>query len=658
MTRASAPLVAGGLLAMLGLGAAVLTTLNLVPGLAAVRLPETAPQIERLVFWYSSLPRLAISLLVGAALGLAGVILQQVLRNPIAAPTTLGLSAGAGLALTLVTLFAPGLLAFGREWVAFAGSALAAAVVLALGARRGFSPVAVVLAGLVVSLYCGALSALFLLVSERYLPSLFIWGAGSLQQQDWHAPVRMAIALGVFGLASLAMARPLGLLSLSDEHVEGLGLKVGFVRWIGVALALGLVAAATSAVGVIGFIGLLAPTLARLAGLRRFGSRLAAAPLFGACLLWLTDQAVQSVPGPIAGFVPTGAVTALIGAPLLLFLLPRLRTVERPAAKDGGAPSRPQGPVTTRLLLLVIALLGLTLIATLLGRLPDGGFAFLSGDVFELLLPWRWPRVLGAMGAGALLAIAGLILQRLTANEMASPEVLGVSAGATIGLGVSLFLAATPGLPLQLVCAGFGAVGVLLLVMALGHRGGFAPEHILLAGISLNALLDAGVGLLSATGDPRALKLLSWVAGSTYGMTGPTALTALGLAILFAILTALTVRWLDLLPLGERVASGLGVRVHRVRFILFALAIAATAAGTLVLGPLSFIGLLAPHVARELGFKRALPQLIGALLVGAALMVSADWLGRSLAFPYQLPAGLLSALVGAPVFLLLLARRR
>ena len=135
MTRASAPLVAGGLLAMLGLGAAVLTTLNLVPGLAAVRLPETAPQIERLVFWYSSLPRLAISLLVGAALGLAGVILQQVLRNPIAAPTTLGLSAGAGLALTLVTLFAPGLLAFGREWVAFAGSALAAAVVLALGAH-------------------------------------------------------------------------------------------------------------------------------------------------------------------------------------------------------------------------------------------------------------------------------------------------------------------------------------------------------------------------------------------------------------------------------------------------------------------------------------------------------------------------------------------
>ncbi|MFD1378871.1 iron chelate uptake ABC transporter family permease subunit [Fodinicurvata halophila] len=232
----------------------------------------------RLVLLYSDLPRLATSLLAGAALGLAGTILQQVLRNPLASPTTLGLSAGAKLSLSLATLYAPGLFVLGSDMVALAGSLAAGLVVLALGARRDFSPVTMVLAGLVVSLYCGALSALLILLNDRYLESLFIWGGGSLQQQDWSVPLSMLPRLLLLGGIVMVMARPLELLSLPDEQARALGLRTAAIRWGGAAVALCLTAVVTSLVGVIGFIGLVAPTIARLCGARRFRQRLLWAP--------------------------------------------------------------------------------------------------------------------------------------------------------------------------------------------------------------------------------------------------------------------------------------------------------------------------------------------------------------------------------------------
>ena len=112
------------------------------------------------------------------------------------------------------------------------------------------------------------------------------------------------------------------------------------------------------------------------------------------------------------------------------------------------------------------------------------------------------------MSAGALLGVAGLILQRLTNNEMASPEVLGVSAGAILAVAVSLFAFGSLGKVNQSISATIGGLAVLAAILALGRRSGFAPERVLLAGIALNALIDAVVGVLSATGDPRAIMLL------------------------------------------------------------------------------------------------------------------------------------------------------
>ena len=303
------------------------------------------------------------------------------------------------------------------------------------------------------------------------------------------------------------------------------------------------------------------------------------------------------------------------------------------------------------------SLAALSILGLVFGRLPEGSWGLLRGDLLVELLSWRLPRVLAALAAGMMLAAAGVLLQRLTGNEMASPEVLGISAGATMGMAALLFLTTSPSLSLQFTAAGTGALAILLVIVSVGWRSGFAPERVVLAGIALNALLDAVVVLLSASGDPRALTLLNWIGGSTYGVTLQTALPAAVAAGVLLLATLFLGRWLDILPLGRPAAQGLGVPVSRARLLLFSLAVLLTAAGTMVVGPLSFIGLMAPHIARQLGLLRARAQLLGAACAGAAVLVLADWVGRNLAFPYQLPAGLVSALVGAPLLLLLLRRR-
>ncbi len=651
----------GPLLLSLGLGAAALASVAvLLDGpVAAVLSRAAAPagyDVERMVLCYATLPRLVMALLCGAGLAASGAILQQVLRNPLASPTTLGIDAGARLALALATLLAPALFGIGRDTVALLGSAVSTLLVFALVRRRGFSAIAIVLAGLVVSLYCGALSAILVLVKDRQLASLFIWGSGSLSQQSWAPSVALAWRLGIVALPLVLLLRPLSLLDLGDESVRSLGLSVARLRLLAIGIAVALSAFVTSAVGVIGFIGLVAPIIARLSGALRFGARLFWSTVIGALLLLLTDATLQNLAGVSAEFLPTGAVTAVLGSPLLLLLLPRLKTATRPPshlpARHGLAL-----PFRSSALIVVTVFVLLATLAILIGRAPSGAWQIVPHDQWDVVMTWRLPRIVAAACAGALLGVAGLILQRLTGNEMASPEVLGVSAGAILVYAVSLFAFGT-----------LGSLGESRLRDRWRSRGacrdtharassGFAPERVLLAGIALNALIDAVVGVLSATGDPRAVMLLAWMGGSTNGTTTADALTAgLAAAVLVAA-SLLAVRWLAILPLGGAQAQALGVPLARARFLLLLLAAVLTAAATPIIGPFTFVGLMAPHIVLALGIRQPVPALFGAVAAGAGIMVTADWLARTVAFPLQLPGGLVAALVGTPFLMVLLSRR-
>ncbi|ANL38141.1 iron(3+)-hydroxamate ABC transporter permease protein FhuB (plasmid) [Rhizobium phaseoli] len=649
ISRFGAPALAA-LLLFSGLGLALLDVLPALPHL------ETSGgyDAQHLLLLYSTLPRMATALITGAALALSGTILQQVLRNPLASPTTLGVSAGANLALVSVMLAFPSLTGWGRDAVALAGSAAAAFAIFSISARHGFSPFSLILSGMIIGLWCGAAAAILILTNEQYLSGIFIWGAGSLSQQSWAIPISLLPKVALLAALALLATRPLALTQLGDAGATSLGLPIKWARGFILAIAIALSALVTSAVGVIGFIGLVAPQIVRLAGARRVVSQLIWSPVAGAGLLLLTDEAIELLaPGD---FVPTGAVTALLGGPILIALLPRLATATR-ALPGMASPKIAVGSRTTSLVLLLLAVAALATAAVFFGRAPDGSWAWLPAAAWDEILPLRLPRVAAAFGAGTVLGVTGLVLQRLTGNEMASPEVLGVSAGATLGVAAAMFAFAAPGLTIQLAFAGGGALAVLLLILLLSARSGFGPNRVLLAGIAFGAILDAGIGVLAASGDPRGLALIRWMAGSTYFVDNYVAASAMLIALAGIIAAFLASRWLALLQLGSETASELGLRIAPARGVLFGLSAIMTAAATLVVGPLSFVGLMAPHLAHGLGLRRPSIQLLAAALIGATLLVIADWAGRMIAFPYQVPAGLISALVGAPMLLYVLRRR-
>jgi len=613
---------------------------------------------ERMIALYATLPRMATALLCGAALSLSGVLLQIALKNPLASPTTLGVAAGAHLALVLGSLFAPALIAFSRDIVAGAGSLLAAGLVFALVSRRDFSPVTLVLGGLVVSLYCGAAATLLVLLNDRYLASLFIWGAGSLSQQDWSIPLGLLLKCAGLAAAAVLLIRPLAVLGLGDEGARALGAKPGHLRFLTVCVAVGLAAVVTSAVGVIGFIGLAAPALARLAGARTVKAQMLWSTLLGACLLFLTDNAIQLLAGPLSNFIPTGAVTALFGSPLLLFLLRATRSLQTPDQRPSGV-TRWAWPVLPTLLAGLLVPVALVAASLVFGRTPAGAWdVIFASPAHDMLLELRAPRVISAAAAGCLLAAAGVLLQRLAGNDMASPEVLGVSSGAMLGLAFGVvFLPPDQTLPL-IVFAATGAFAIMGLILVMNRKTGFQAERMVLAGIAITALLDALIGAFAASGDLRSLLLLRWMSGSTYGASAESAWLISVLALLLLAGAVSVVRWIDGLELGTGSASALGIPVRRARLLLFCLAGLMTAAATLFVGPLSFIGLMAPHIARQLGFVRARGQILVSASVGASLMIAADWIGRIGYFPYEMPAGLISALIGTPFLMLLLSRRR
>ncbi|WP_370677055.1 Fe(3+)-hydroxamate ABC transporter permease FhuB [Pleomorphomonas sp. PLEO] len=616
--------------------------------------------ISGLMLMNSTLPRLAVALLCGIALGLSGALFQFVLKNPLASPATLGVSAGANLALVVSMLFAPALMGFGRDVVALVGSGVAAGVVLRLGARRDFSPFVLILAGLIVSLWCGALAAILILMNDRYLAGLFIWGAGSLSQQSWQPALSLAPKLLIAAVLAGLMIRPLSLLEAGDVTAAALGARVPRLRFLAIAIAVALAAFVTSTVGVISFVGLVAPALARLTGARRPAAVLLWSSVFGAGLLSATDGLVQWMTGAMKDFVPTGAVTAVIGAPLLLALLGGLKARHRPLPAAGGhqAARSIERRGSGRWVVLALGFVLLLALAIFIGRAPlTGGWSLPPATVLSDIVALRLPRVLAALAAGAMLAVAGVILQRLTGNELASPEVLGISAGATVGVTLLLFVAAVPTLPLQLVFASVGSLAVLAAIFALGLGTRFEPERLLMAGVALSALVDAVCGVIAVNGDPRAMVLLRWMSGSTYSASLELSITVLAVGALLTVAALAMRRWLDILPLGAETASGVGIDLGRARFLLFLVAGILSGAATLAAGPLSFAGLMGPHIARELGFKRAGGQIVGGALAGAGILVLADWAGRTLAFPYEMPAGLVAALIGTPLLLALIRGR-
>ncbi|MFQ2720267.1 Fe(3+)-hydroxamate ABC transporter permease FhuB [Aeromonas caviae] len=654
----SSPLLRPGLcLLVLTLGLACAELARQLPGALwwqALFSPEL-DDARQAVVHFSWLPRLAICLLAGAALGLAGTLMQQVLRNPLASPTTLGVASGAQLALMMVTLLAPSWLLIGREWIAMAGGSLAMGLVFALAWRRQLNPVVIVFAGLVINLYLAAISMGLLLFFQEELKGLLVWGSGSLAQNSWIGVGYLLPRLLLAAMLAAVLVRPLAVLELDDASARSLGVSLKHLRFAGLGLAVFITACVVSVVGLIGFIGLAAPAMVRLLGVRKLAQRLLWAPILGALLLAATDLLLQTLSRFWPVLIPTGAMTALLGAPLLLWLIPRLG-IKQSAPKANSSLLLARHPAPTRLVGLMVLGLAAAVIASLLFGQGMGGWGWPSWLRWQAQLEWRLPRTLAAGAAGVLLALAGTLLQRVSNNPMASPELLGVSGGTFMGvIAAALLLPALP-LPMMLLGGLVGAFACLLLLVLINRRNGFQPERILLSGIAITALFEPLQAIALANGDLRVQQLLSWMSGSTYYVTQPVALALVVLALLMLAACLLVSRWLDLMPMGPAVATALGIHLGRAQLTILLLVAVLTASATMVIGPLSFAGLLAPHLARLMGLVRARWHLLGAAGCGALLMVSADWIGQQILFPQEVPVGLVSTLLGGAYFMWCLRR--
>ncbi|MHB9050607.1 MAG: iron chelate uptake ABC transporter family permease subunit [Thiomonas delicata] len=312
-------------------------------------------------------------------------------------------------------------------------------------------------------------------------------------------------------------------------------------------------------------------------------------------------------------------------------------------------PGRRLEPHDLRLLAVVG---GASLLALLLGiGVGAGGWNWL------LIEQLRLPRVLAGAGAGALLAEAGLAMQLVLRNPLADPYVLGASAGAGMG-AIAMLVAFGSQLWLGSVGGALAALGLLLLLgrKAMASPDDEAPAQLILIGAMLSAVFGAGSTLLLALVPEQSLRgAVFWLVGDLSGARFGHWLCLLALVLALAL--AASCRALDRLALGSEHAWLLGEPVHRLRLGLVLLAALATGAAVAEDGAVGFVGLVVPHVLRMFGVVRMRQQSWAVPLLGAALVVAADALARGVAMPYELPVGAITALLGAPVFIVLLIKQ-
>ena len=313
-----------------------------------------------------------------------------------------------------------------------------------------------------------------------------------------------------------------------------------------------------------------------------------------------------------------------------------------------------------RIYLILLPLLMLTMAAGLcFGSAPLSLSELVSGAGVSrtILLGIRLPRVLAGLLAGVGLSCAGVLLQTVTANDLASPNIIGINSGAGLAVILMLTLAPKAGawLPMGAFCGAFGAA---LVILAAGSRLGSSRSGILLIGIAITTLFNAAISFLSLLDEGILAQYNHFTVGSLRAIRlGDLLVPGILIFVSFCAAMALSGR-LSVLSLGDAAASALGVRVKGLRIAAMACAAACAAAVVSFAGLLGFVGLVVPHIARALTGEKPARLLPVAALSGGILVILADLLGRTLFAPSELPVGILMSLIGAPYFLILLIRRK
>lgn len=606
------------------------------------------------------LPRLSIGIVSGMALSMSGVLFQSLMRNPLASASTLGMNAGAYFVVVLFSIFFSDFVGI-TFLPALLGALGTAFIVMNLGGGRKANPIQMTLAGVALSLVFSAMTSALQILFENETKGLFLWGSGSLMQTSWRGVEFSLPVVVVCLVGSLFIASKLDILDLGDDIANSLGLDVDRYRYAGIIVGVVATAAVVAVVGPIGFIGLVAPHIVKRLGFKKHREVFLLSSVWGAVILIGADV-LSRVFTRGSYELPVGAFTAIIGAPWLIYL----------AYKT----SKNMGNFANGLLIqtgkrklsypILIAILFSIIFMVFLISLRYGGEKYTFGEMMQTILgngdtvshliinQIRLPRVLTALLAGMILAVSGFLLQTVMNNTLADPSTLGVTPGASLGALFAIYFLpyqsniATP------ISAFIGAVLVSILIFGISKRSKYNPSVLVLVGMAASALCSAGVDIIVLNTTVGKAASLVWLSGSTYSSTWNHVITLFTTMILMFPIAWLLCKDLDAIMLGEDIATAIGSNVTRVRILTSIVGIFLAAVAVSTVGTVSFIGLLAPHMARFLAGVKHRKNIVVAALLGGLLLLLSDFIGRVAIYPNEIPSGLVVSLIGAPYFVWLL----
>ncbi|OZU90521.1 Fe3+-hydroxamate ABC transporter permease FhuB [Virgibacillus indicus] len=611
------------------------------------------------------LPRAVMGIIAGGALAVAGVILQTVTKNPLASASTLGIHSGTYFAVVASTVFFPAALIGNGIIPAFLGGIVTFLIVFILSGGNKATPVRMVLAGMIVTFLFSSLTSVLQIFYENETAGIFLWGSGTLVQNDWSG-VNFSLPFVIVSLiAVLFMAFKLDTLTLGDDVATALGQNVSTVKFASIAAAVLLTSVTVSVVGPIGFVGLVAPHIIKLIGYRKHLPLVIASFIWGGNVLLLADVLARII-DPSFSELPVGAITALIGAPWLIYLVLRMKKGKYGDDNTSILAGKVKKGISLKiavpvLLAATIIVLAISLASGNYGFEPVLAIQALFGDSNEfmknLIVDLRLPRALVALFSGMILAVSGLIFQGVLRNPLADPSVIGITSGAGVGALMTMYVFGVSAIWIP-VGAMIGSFVFFVIVMMLAVRAAFQPTILALLGIGVSAFGSAIIQILVVQSDMGVASALTWLSGTTYAKGWSEVINYLlfPLIILLPILM-MRIRILDTLALGDDTARGLGVKVMSTRFQLALLATILSAFSVAAVGAIGFVGLIAPHFARLLVGPSNQKLLPVTIFVGGLLLVIADVLSRTLLAPNEIPSGILVAIIGAPYFLWLMKKR-
>lgn len=644
----------------LGFGEAKIPAATIMDGLL-----NRQDVMEHNLLWDIRMPRTVIGILAGAALAAAGALLQTITKNPLASSDTLGINAGAYFMVVLGMVAFPAMQQQFPFLLAAGGGLLAAMAAYFLGGGKAATPVRLALSGMIVSMVLGAFTSALHIFKQTETQNLFLWGAGSLIQLDWDG-VRYAwpFVLALIGAAVFA-GRQFDALELDESTARSLGQRVGLTWAAGLGISVLMAAIVVSVVGPIGFVGLVAPHLVRLSGIRKHRLLIPASALWGALLITAADTLARVVRSNV-GEIPVGAVMAIIGAPWLIWLvLTKMKNISgsgsgQSSMNVGGAALRMRFVPTAifmTVLLLVVILVSLSLggtripLADLLGSLIHGG-----DQSYSVLLNLRLPRTLVAACGGIALAISGVLIQSAVRNPLADASIIGVTSGA--GLGAMIVLFAWPALTVVVLplAAIAGGVVAAAFVFFLAWRKALNPSVLILLGIAVSAVGSAGIQVMIVKASLWSSSSFIWLTGSTYGRGWNQFYSLFIFLIVLVPIAYYLGRKFDLLAFGDESSTGFGLPVRGTRLWAMIIGVLLAAGAVASVGTIGFLGLMAPHAVRMMIGHHTRRSIILSGLLGGLMLVIADTIGRTIMAPIEIPSGLIIMLIGAPYFLFLMYR--